>query len=144
MAQRHCLGVQLIRQLTSASFRTASPSYHMLQLHTELYYLIYCIYLPTATASSHDSLQYNVSVYFQQKAAFKHFAELRKFSLANVASIDTHDALLKHFKPIDRTMLREIASYLHLVSPVKADGDDKYTTDFLLKLLVSTSFIFQD
>jgi len=87
----------------------------------------------------------NVSVCFRQKAAFKHFAELRKFSLANVASIDTHDALLKHFKSIDRTMLREIASYLHLVSPVKAEnGDDKYTTDFLLKLLVSTYFLFHD
>ncbi len=35
-----------------------------------------------------------------QKAAFKHFPELYKFALANVASIDTRDSLQKHFKPL--------------------------------------------
>ena len=35
-----------------------------------------------------------------QKAAFKSFPELRKFSLANVASIDTRTALAKHFEPL--------------------------------------------
>ena len=35
-----------------------------------------------------------------QKAAFKHFPELNSFALANVASIDTRENLLKHFKPL--------------------------------------------
>ena len=36
----------------------------------------------------------------EQKAVFKHFPELQKFALTNVASIDTRDSLLKHFKPL--------------------------------------------
>ena len=35
-----------------------------------------------------------------QKAVFKHFPELQKFALTNVASIDTRDSLMKHFKPL--------------------------------------------
>ena len=37
---------------------------------------------------------------YMQKAVFKHFPELQKFALTNVASIDTRDSLLKHFKPL--------------------------------------------
>ena len=32
-----------------------------------------------------------------QRAAFKLFPDLRKFALSNVASVDTHSALLTHF-----------------------------------------------
>jgi intron-binding protein aquarius len=35
-----------------------------------------------------------------QKAAFAKFPDLRDFSLANVASVDTREALLKHFGPL--------------------------------------------
>jgi hypothetical protein len=35
-----------------------------------------------------------------QKAAFAKFPDLREFSLANVASVDTKEALLKHFGPL--------------------------------------------
>ena len=32
-----------------------------------------------------------------QRAAFKLFPDLRRFALSNVASVDTHKALLSHF-----------------------------------------------
>jgi len=40
-----------------------------------------------------------------QKAVFKHFPELQKFALTNVASIDTRESLLKHFQPLTYEML---------------------------------------
>lgn len=35
-----------------------------------------------------------------QKAAFVKFPELRRFSLANVASVDTRETLTKHFQDL--------------------------------------------
>jgi hypothetical protein len=35
-----------------------------------------------------------------QKAAFAKFPDLHEFSLANVASVDAREALLKHFGPL--------------------------------------------
>lgn len=35
-----------------------------------------------------------------QKAAFARFPDLKKFSLTNVASVDTREALLSHFKSL--------------------------------------------
>mgnify|MGYP002715732022 CR=1 FL=1 len=35
-----------------------------------------------------------------QKAAFSRFPDLRKFSLSNVASVDTKEALFNHFKSL--------------------------------------------
>lgn len=35
-----------------------------------------------------------------QKVAFKHFPDLHKFAIANVASVDTRAALTKYFKSL--------------------------------------------
>lgn len=35
-----------------------------------------------------------------QKAAFARFPDLKNFSLSNVASVDTREALLNHFKSL--------------------------------------------
>ena len=42
-------------------------------------------------------------------------AEMRKFALATVASIDDHENLKKHFKDLKTDILYEIAEYLFLV-----------------------------
>ena len=47
---------------------------------------------------SHSNL-FGIVKYFYvfQRAVFKHFEELQKFAFANVASIDTREALQSHF-----------------------------------------------
>lgn len=40
------------------------------------------------------------NVLFQQKVAFKHFPDLQRFAIANVASVDTRAALTKYFKSL--------------------------------------------
>lgn len=78
-----------------------------------------------------------------QKAAFRHFPELRKFSLSNVASIDTRQRLTAHFTPLSNRKLHEIAAYLHLLPPPQQltdeneQTDNVYSTEFLLELLVA-------
>ena len=57
-----------------------------------------------------------------QKATFKQFgAELNKFSLANVGSVDTRNQLTRHFKPLSKDQLLKIAAYLHLLPPAASD-----------------------
>ncbi|XP_006823851.1 RNA helicase aquarius [Saccoglossus kowalevskii] len=70
-----------------------------------------------------------------QRGAFKYFPELKKFSMANVGSIDTRDKLLAHFEPLSTEKLHEIAAYLNLVPPF--ESDEKFEKEFLLELLVS-------
>jgi len=80
-----------------------------------------------------------------QKAAFRHFSELRKFSLSNVASIDTRQSLTAHFSPLSNRKLHEIAAYLHILPPPPEQQDEQaadkpenvYSTEFLLELLVA-------
>ncbi|CAH1791178.1 unnamed protein product [Owenia fusiformis] len=72
-----------------------------------------------------------------QKAAFKNFPELHKFALANVASIDTRETLVKHFAPLSTTKLHEIATYLHLLPPLGDEKESPYTEKMLLELLIS-------
>ena len=40
-----------------------------------------------------------------QRAAFKHFEELRYFAMSSVANIDKRDSLAKHFKPLTLVFL---------------------------------------
>lgn len=91
--------------------------------------------------TDHDMTQIHYSrIISLQKAAFAKFPDLREFSLANVASVDTKEALLKHFGPLSQEKLRGIASYLNLVpAPDKAEVEDwfRFDRDFLLELLVS-------
>ncbi|XP_077992997.1 RNA helicase aquarius-like [Glandiceps talaboti] len=70
-----------------------------------------------------------------QRGAFKYFPELKKFSMANVGSIDTRKKLQAHFEPLSTEKLHEIAAYLHLVPPV--ESGENFDNEFLLELLVS-------
>ncbi|CAG9762602.1 unnamed protein product [Ceutorhynchus assimilis] len=75
-----------------------------------------------------------------QKAAFAKFPELRAFSLANVASVNTRKSLEKHFGPLSRDQLRAIATYLCLVPPPGEEENFKWCRldeEFLKELLVS-------
>ncbi|XP_046401770.1 RNA helicase aquarius isoform X1 [Ischnura elegans] len=91
--------------------------------------------------TDHDMTQIHYSkITSLQKAAFAKFPDLRSFSLANVASVDTRETLLKHFGPLSNDMLREIAMYLNLVPPIgNKEREDwfRYDSEFLLELLVS-------
>ncbi|XP_066993686.1 RNA helicase aquarius isoform X2 [Anabrus simplex] len=91
--------------------------------------------------TDHDMTQIHYSkITSLQKAAFAKFPDLRSFSLANVASVDTREALLKHFGPLTPEKLRAIAAYLNLVPPTNAQEiADWLRLDrhFLLELLVS-------
>lgn len=51
-----------------------------------------------------------------QKAAFARIPELRAFSLANVASVDTRDKLETHFSRLSGKQLREACAWLCLLS----------------------------
>ncbi|XP_050306133.1 RNA helicase aquarius isoform X2 [Anthonomus grandis grandis] len=91
--------------------------------------------------SDHDMTQLHYDkITSLQKAAFAKFPELRAFSLANVASVDTRRALEKHFGPLSQDQLRAIATYLCLVSPPGDEEKVKWCRVdkiFLKELLVS-------
>lgn len=75
-----------------------------------------------------------------QRAVYAKFPDLRNFSLANVASVDTREKLLKHFGPLAREKLQEIAQYLSLVPSldrVELENWYRFDYEFLLELLVS-------
>ncbi|KAG8332686.1 hypothetical protein J6590_017911 [Homalodisca vitripennis] len=91
--------------------------------------------------TDHDMTQihYN-SITSLQKAAFAKFPDLRSFSLANVASVDTREALMKHFSSLSEDKLRAIATYLNLVPPTdKMEQENwfRFDSQFLLELLIS-------
>ncbi|GAB6024502.1 hypothetical protein CHUAL_009656 [Chamberlinius hualienensis] len=67
-----------------------------------------------------------------QRISFKHFPELRRFSLSNIASVDTKESLFKHFSALSKEKLHELCSHLALVP--KGKEEDK---DFLLELITS-------
>ncbi|XP_014252193.1 intron-binding protein aquarius [Cimex lectularius] len=73
-----------------------------------------------------------------QKAVFAKYPALQKFALANVASVDTREAIMKHFEELDTGSLRDIIVQLNLVPPVEREKEENwYKTDrkFLLELL---------
>ncbi|XP_058799863.1 RNA helicase aquarius [Phymastichus coffea] len=75
-----------------------------------------------------------------QKAAFAKFPDLQRFALANVASVDTREALQKHFGSLTKEKLRAIASYLSLVPTEERQKDEDWfrlDPDFLRELLIS-------
>ncbi|XP_066279598.1 RNA helicase aquarius-like [Branchiostoma lanceolatum] len=82
-------------------------------------------------------LHYN-SITSLQRAVFKHFEELQKFAFANVASIDTREALQSHFSAMSARKLHEVCAYLNLLPHPEGDGESSpYSTKLLLELLVS-------
>ncbi|CAG9134014.1 unnamed protein product [Plutella xylostella] len=75
-----------------------------------------------------------------QKAAFAKFPDLRKFSLANVASVDTRETLQKHFGNLSDKALRAIATHLNLVPPEGREEEfpwHRLDKEFLTELLIS-------
>ncbi|KAL1512806.1 hypothetical protein ABEB36_002332 [Hypothenemus hampei] len=91
--------------------------------------------------SDHDMTQLHYDkITSLQKAAFAKFPELRAFSLANVASVDTRKALEKHFGPLSQEQLKAIAIYLCLVPRSEEEKNYKWCRSdevFLKELLVS-------
>ncbi|CAD6201771.1 GSCOCG00002767001-RA-CDS [Cotesia congregata] len=75
-----------------------------------------------------------------QKASRAKFPELRSFAMANVASVDTREALEKHFGSLSEEKLIAVACYLNLVPPEeRANAENWYRMDkqFLQELLIS-------
>ncbi|XP_043273212.1 RNA helicase aquarius [Venturia canescens] len=91
--------------------------------------------------TDHDMTQLHYTkITSLQKAVFAKFPDLRSFALANVASVDTRDALLKHFGSLSQEKLRSIASYLNLVPPEEREVNENWyrlDMDFLQELLIS-------
>ncbi|XP_057663610.1 RNA helicase aquarius [Diorhabda carinulata] len=91
--------------------------------------------------TDHDMTQIHYSkITSLQQAAFVKFPDLRNFALANVASVDTRKSLIKHFGPLSKEKLREIAEYLNLIPSKELEEQYKWCrTDevFLKELLIS-------
>lgn len=79
-----------------------------------------------------------------QRAAFAKFPDLRMFSLANVASVDTRESLKEHFGALDAQSLKNIACYLNLVPETLEPPFEWHRLDeeFLRELLVIFYSIF--
>ncbi|KAI5748269.1 hypothetical protein M8J77_023683 [Diaphorina citri] len=91
--------------------------------------------------TDHDMTQIHYqNITSLQKAAFAKFPDLRSFSLANVASVDTRETLTKHFEPLTEEKLQEIATYLNLIPPQERRSIENWfrlDREFLLELLIS-------
>lgn len=72
-----------------------------------------------------------------QRTTFKHFPELNRFSLNNVASVDTRNALAQHFGSLSGPKLHELAAYLNLLPSPDEENSDNYSKDLLLEILIS-------
>lgn len=90
--------------------------------------------------TDHDMTQLHYSkITSLQKAAFAKFPDLRSFAIANVASVDSRDALKKHFESLSQEKLRAIATYLKLVPSPDFEKDYSWCRldeTFLRELLV--------
>ncbi|XP_076342913.1 LOW QUALITY PROTEIN: RNA helicase aquarius [Tachypleus tridentatus] len=88
--------------------------------------------------TDHDMMQNHYDLITAlQKAAFKNFPELVRFSLSTVASVDTRNSLKKHFEPLESEKLHEIAAFLKLLPTLTPEKQNKADKDFLLELLIS-------
>ncbi|XP_076762363.1 RNA helicase aquarius [Xylocopa sonorina] len=91
--------------------------------------------------TDHDMTQLHYTkITSLQKAVFAKFPDLRGFALANVASVDTREALYKHFGLLSQGKLRSIASYLNLVPSEEREKEEnwyRYDIEFLRELLIS-------
>ncbi|XP_017876403.1 RNA helicase aquarius [Ceratina calcarata] len=91
--------------------------------------------------TDHDMTQLHYTkITSLQKAVFAKFPDLRGFALANVASVDTREALYKHFGLLSQEKLRSIASYLSLVPSEEREKEEnwyRYDIEFLRELLIS-------
>ncbi|KAK8780544.1 hypothetical protein V5799_018116 [Amblyomma americanum] len=89
--------------------------------------------------TDHDMMQIHYdNITALQKAAFKDFIDLRRFSLSNVANVDTREKLLKHFGSLKTEDLHRLAASLFLVPPMNSESKESpYSHTFLEELLIS-------
>lgn len=95
--------------------------------------------------SEHEMMQMHYKkITSLQKAAFAKFPRLKEFALSNVASVDTREALERHFGELDADALKEIACYLNLVPEDLSPPFEwhRLDEDFLRNLLVIFKIIF--
>ncbi|KAK7100268.1 RNA helicase aquarius-like [Littorina saxatilis] len=85
----------------------------------------------------HDriDLHYN-RVTALQKVVFRNYEELQKFSLANVASIDTRESLTKHFSPLSCEDLHKILAMINYLPQLEDGKSSPFDKKFLLELVV--------
>ncbi|KAK6179554.1 hypothetical protein SNE40_011884 [Patella caerulea] len=72
-----------------------------------------------------------------QKVVFKHYPDLQNFAIMNIASIDSRKPLLKYLGDLSNFDLHKILAYLNYLPFPEEGQEEKYTTEFLLELLVS-------
>ncbi|XP_055384835.1 RNA helicase aquarius [Condylostylus longicornis] len=90
--------------------------------------------------TDHDMTQLHYSkITSLQRAAFIKFPDLKIFTIKNVANVDSHEILQKHFSALDQENLRNIASFLKLVPNTTEKQLEWHRLDkeFLVELLVS-------
>ncbi|XP_072032730.1 RNA helicase aquarius-like [Amphiura filiformis] len=72
-----------------------------------------------------------------QRAAFKLFPDLKRFSMTNIASVDTRETLVKHFEKLSTTDLHKFAAHLFLLPSLDEGEESPHEKQFLLELMVS-------
>ncbi|XP_041357905.1 RNA helicase aquarius-like [Gigantopelta aegis] len=72
-----------------------------------------------------------------QKVVFKHFPDLQKFAISNVASVDTREALMKTFKPLSNFDLHRLLAFLNCLPLLEEGQKDVFDSEFMLELLIS-------
>ncbi|XP_063707017.1 RNA helicase aquarius [Culicoides brevitarsis] len=90
--------------------------------------------------TDHDMTQIHYNkIKSLQMAVFTKYPDLRLFALSNVASVDTHESLEKHFGMLDQKSLKEIACYLNLIPEELEKPFDwhRHDEEFLRALLIS-------
>lgn len=86
------------------------------------------------TIHNRIDLHYN-RVLALQKVAFKHFPDLHQFAIANVASVDSREALLKYFKPLSNYDLHKLLGYLNMLPMPEENSSPQFETKYMLELL---------
>jgi hypothetical protein len=74
---------------------------------------------------------------------FRKYEALEKFSLANVASIDTRESLTKHFNPLRLVSISSVSLFVILWEPPYHRGGHQaffYKADLLLSLILKLVF----
>ena len=72
-----------------------------------------------------------------QRSVFKLFPELKKFCVSSVSRVDSREALLKHFKPLNSKKLHQISALLNLVEELKETGKSGYDKKLLIEMIIS-------
>jgi intron-binding protein aquarius len=72
-----------------------------------------------------------------QRVAFRKFAALKPFALANIGSVDTREGLTEHLSKLTDAELHQIASSLDLVAPQADEAVTDLGRHFLMEILIT-------